>query len=206
LIIRTHGGAILLEESLSYEVPYKTKSNVGKIEKQKIGIEAAKLIEDNDVIILDSGSTTLEIINRIKKKHITLITNDLKIAIESANNYNVKLIVPGGVLAKNVYTLISSDAIDFFRKTYVNKVFLGCDAIDIDYGISNRLLNEARMKLAMINAAREVIVVCDKRKFNKKVAFHICDISRIDKIITDDIDNIYLDFFKKNNVDVILAK
>ncbi len=206
LIIKTHGGAMITEEKLSYEIPFKTKANISKDEKQKIGYESAKLIQDNDTIIIDSGSTTLEIAKRIDKKNITVITNDINIAMEVTHKQNVELIVAGGILKKGVYTLVSVDAIQFFKNISVNKTFLGCDAIDIDFGISNYIFNESKMKLAMVDAAQEVIIVCDKNKFDKKVAYKVCDIVRANKIVTDDIEDKYLDFFKKKKIEVILAK
>lgn len=206
LIIKTHGGAILTEKKLSYEIPYRAKSAINKTEKQKIGRVAAKLIKNDDIVILDSGSTTLEIAKRINQKNVTVVTNDINIATVVANNLNIELIVVGGVLIKGVFTLVSNDAIEFFKKTYVNKTFLGCDAIDLDYGISNRVLNECKMKLAMINAAQEVIVVCDKSKFGKKVSYHLCDISKIDKVIVGNISDVYLNAFKEKNIEVFLVK
>ncbi|MHB8278367.1 MAG: DeoR/GlpR family DNA-binding transcription regulator [Candidatus Humimicrobiaceae bacterium] len=205
LIVKTHGGAIPIQEKLSYEIPYRTKSAISKIEKQKIGREAAKLIKDNDIIILDSGSTTLEIAKRINQKNVTVVTNDINIALEIANNPNIELIVAGGTLIKGVYTLVGDDAIEIFKKIHVNKTYLGCDALDLEFGISNRQLNECKIKLAMINSALEVIMVCDKSKFNKKVSFHLCDVSKINKIITDSIDGKYLNALKEKNIEVIIA-
>ena len=205
LIIKTHGGAIPVSEELSYEIPSRIKSIISKSEKQKIGSKAAQLIKEGDIIILDAGSTTLEIAKRINQKKITVVTNDINIAITVANNSNIELIVPGGVLIEGVFTLVSNNAIEFFKKTYVNKTFLGCDAIDLDFGISNRVLSERKMKLAMINAAQEVIAVCDKRKFGKKVSYHLCDISKINKVVVDSIDDVYLDAFKEKNIEVFIV-
>jgi len=205
-IIKTHGGAILIQEKLSYEIPYRTKSNINKTEKQKIGREAAGLIKDNDIIVIDSGSTTLEIAKRINQKNITVVTNDINIAMEVANKPNIELIVVGGTLVKGVYTLISDDAIEFFEKLHVNKTFLGCDALDLDFGISNRQLNECKLKLAMINSALEVIMVCDNSKFDKKVSFHLCDINKINKIVVDNINDRYLNAFRDKKIEVIFAK
>ncbi|MHB8276701.1 MAG: DeoR/GlpR family DNA-binding transcription regulator [Candidatus Humimicrobiaceae bacterium] len=205
VIVKTHGGAIPVQEKLSYEIPYRTKSAISKTEKQKIGREAAKLIKDNDIIILDSGSTTLEIAKRINQKNVTVVTNDINIAIEIANNPNIELIVAGGTLIKGVYTLVGDDAIEIFKKIHVNKTYLGCDALDLEFGISNRQLNECKIKLAMIAAALEVIMVCDRSKFNKKVSFHLCDVSKINKIITDSIDDKYLNALNEKKIEVIIA-
>jgi len=206
LILKTHGGAILMQEKLSFDIPYKAKSLMNISEKQKIGREAANLINDNDIIILDAGSTTLEIAKRITQKNITVITNDINIAIEIANNPTIELIVTGGSQIKGVYTLVGDEAVEMFKKVHVNKTFLGCDALDLAFGISNRHLFECKVKLAMIDAALEVVMVCDKSKFDKKVSFHLCSLSRINKIITDNISDKCLNALYENKIEVIIAK
>jgi len=205
LIVKTHGGAIPMEEKLSYEIPYRTKSSLNKAEKQKIGREAATLIKDNDIIILDSGSTTLEIAKRITQKNVTVVTNDINIAMEIAINPNIELIVIGGTLIKGVFTLIGDTTLESFKKIYVNKTFMGCDALDLEFGISNRQLSECKIKLAMIDAAIEVIMVCDRSKFNKKVSFHLCDVAKINKIVTNDIDDKYSHALSEKKIEVTVA-
>ncbi|MBM3709482.1 MAG: DeoR/GlpR transcriptional regulator [Actinobacteria bacterium] len=205
LILKTHGGAILMQEKLSFDIPYKEKSLMNINAKQKIGSEAAKLIKDNDIIILDAGSTTLEIAKRITQKNITVITNDFNIALEIANNSSIGLIVTGGTQIKGVYTLIGDEAVEMLKKIHVNKTFLGCDALDLEFGISNRHLYECKVKMAMIDAALEVIMVCDKGKFDKKVSFQLCGLSRINKIITDSISDRYLNALNENKIEVICA-
>ena len=205
LIVKTHGGAIPLQNKLAYEIPYREKSMKSKIEKQDIGKKAATLIKDNDIVILDSGSTTLEIVKRISQKNVTVVTNDINIAFEAANNPGIELIVAGGKLVQGVYTLLSEEATQFFKKLHVNKTFLGCDAVDIEFGISNRLLDECNMKLAMIDAAIEVIMITDSSKLDTRVSYQLCDFTKIQKIAIDSLPDKYIKFFKEKNIEVIIA-
>lgn len=205
LVIKTHGGVMSITSKLSYEIPYSSKSEVNSEAKRKIGIMAAKLIDDGDIIILDAGSTTLEVAKSIRNDNITILTNDIKISMEVAHKRNIDLIVSGGSLSESVYTLIGNQTIEFFRKVRVNKTFLGCDAVDIAYGITNRTIEEVAIKKAMIEAAEEVIVVTDSSKLNKKVFCFLCDISVINKLIIDQIDETSRKELEEKGIEVLIA-
>ncbi len=190
LIIKTHGGALSINHNFSSEIPYAKKFGINVESKKEIGKAAAKLIEENDVVIFDAGSTTLEVATHLPNvKNVTAITNDIKIAMVLAPNPNISLIVTGGMLQKSVYTLVGPMTEDFLSTVHVNKTFLGADALSVDYGITNRTMQEIPIKKAMVEAAEEVIVVVDYSKLNKKVFAQICDLKKINKIVIDKIDS-----------------
>lgn len=206
LLIKTHGGVLSADTNLNNEIPYSSKKDLNISEKKKIGKAALQLIEEGDVIILDSGSTTLEIAQQIENIHITVITNDIKIAYELASKTNINLIITGGVTQKYLYTIIGFEAEKFLDKIHVNKTFLGADAIDLEYGITNRTLEEVAVKLAMIKAAEEVILVVDQSKLNKKAFADVCKIEAIDTIIIDNIDKEYQKAFREKGIEIIVAQ
>lgn len=206
LVVKTHGGVMSIMKKFAYEIPIASKFEANTEAKRKIGRLAAGLIEDGDIVILDAGSTTLEIAKNLKGQDITVLTNDIKISMEVALKPNVKLMVSGGVLSESVYTLVGDQTVDFFKKVHVNKTFLGCDAIDLDFGVSNRTKLEVASKLSMINAAEEVIMVTDASKLNTKVFCHLCDVSRIDRLITNEIDETFKLELEKQGVEVIVAQ
>ncbi|NLU10945.1 MAG: DeoR/GlpR transcriptional regulator [Tepidanaerobacter acetatoxydans] len=206
LIIKIHGGALTINHNFSNEIPYKAKFSLNVEAKKKIGKAAAKIIEDNDVVIFDAGSTTVEVAAHLcDVKNVTAITNDINVAMVLANNPNISLIVTGGILQKSVYTLTGPTAEDFLSTVHVNKTFLGADAISIDYGITNRTMLEIPIKKAMIKAAEEVIVVADYSKINKKVFAHVCDLKEIDKIVIDKIDMDMEKAFEEIGIQLIIA-
>lgn len=185
LLVKTHGGALAYKKALTYELPSLTKSGINHKEKEMIGRVAAKLIQPGDVVILDSGSTTYEIARNIAINDITVITNDIQIAYYLAEKTQVGLIVVGGVRAPEVFTLAGNIAIDFLKTVSADKVFLGCDAIDFNFGITNRTLEEVKVKQTMIQASKQVIAVADSSKQGKRVFIKVCDISSVDTLITD---------------------
>lgn len=204
LIVKTHGGAISVEDRLNLEIPCVTKYKKNYEAKRKIAQIAVSLINDKDVIILDSGSTTLEIAKEIGNKNVTVITNDMQIGLILAANKNVTLIMTGGTAMKSVYTLIGEETKNFLERIVVNKCFLGCDAFHVEYGITNRTLEEVAVKKAMMKSSKKIIVCSDSSKFGQKVFAKICDTSDIDILITEKISKKDLEYLNNLNVKVLL--
>lgn len=205
LVIKIHGGVLSIDSDLNYEIPYASKKDLNVSEKEKIGKAASELIEDGDVVILDAGSTTLEIARNIENKNVTIITNDVKIAFELASKPSVKLIITGGIVQKNVYTVMGSNTENFLSKIHVNKAFLGADAINLEYGITNRTLEEVAIKKAMIKSAEQIILVADHSKLNKKAFADVCEIDEIDTIVIDKIDDNYRKIFNEKGINIIIV-
>jgi len=187
LLIRARGGAMSATQVVSQDLQLTEKHKLNLTEKVKIGKAAAKLIKESDTLIMDSGTTTLEVIRNIDPSlnNVTVITNALNIANQLVSMPNVNLIIPGGVLRKNSLSLIGPLAEKSFRNFFVDKVFLGVDGFDTMNGISTPNIEEASLNQIMIDVAREVIVVADSSKFLRKSLAFICKLDRIDTVITD---------------------
>ncbi len=188
LIVKTHGGAVSFSKVANYE-PSSAIKSLNKV-KEKMGIakKAAELILSGEVIILDSGSTTFEIAKLLQhRSDITVVTNDIQIADFLSRNSNVEVVVSGGTKAKGVFTLSGPITMKFFESLHADKLFLGCDGIDLDIGITNRILDESGIKKAMIDATEKVIAVADSSKLGNKFFARVCPISRINKLIIDEM-------------------
>jgi DeoR family transcriptional regulator, aga operon transcriptional repressor len=187
LLIRARGGAMSITHAVSYDQHLGEKHKLNMTEKSRIGKAAAKLIKDSDTVIIDSGTTTLEVVKNLTPtlSDVTIITNALNIANQLVSSGNINLIIPGGVLRKNSLSLIGPLAEKSFKNFYVDKVFLGVDGFDTLNGISTPNLEEAYLNQVMIEVAREVIIVTDSSKFLRKSLAFICKLDRIDTVITD---------------------
>jgi len=185
LLLRTRGGAIKQRRvGLDFALEEKQKQHLE--EKQRIGRAAIELIKEYDTIVLDSGSTTMEIAKNLNRlNHITVITDALNIASILAEHKNVKVIIPGGVLRENSYSLVGSLAEQNFRNYYCDKLFLGVDGFDSKYGISTPNVEEAQVNRVMVEISREIIVVTDSSKFLRRSFAFITPITKIDTVITD---------------------
>jgi DeoR family transcriptional regulator, aga operon transcriptional repressor len=201
---RTHGGALIRKNV--YEDPtLEEKQKRAKKEKELIGEKAAEFIEDGDSILFDSGSTTLEIAHRLTGiKNLTIMTNSLNIALKLLNSNGMNIMMTGGTIRKESYSMVGPDAENSINKYYFDKLFLGVDGLDIDYGLTTPNPMEAQLNRLMVERSQEVIAVTDSSKFGRKSFSHICDIDSINTLITD--KNISTEFEKellKRNVNVI---
>lgn len=187
LLIRARGGAMSVTHVVSYDQHLGEKHKLNMSEKVRIGKQAAQLIKDSDTVIIDSGTTTLEIVRNLDAtlQNVTIVSNAMNIANQLVNSQNINLIIPGGILRKNSLSLIGPLAEKSFRNFFVDKVFLGVDGFDTFYGISTPNIEEAYLNQIMIEVAREVIVVADSSKFLRKSLAFICKLERIDTVVTD---------------------
>ncbi len=185
LLVRSRGGALRINRvGIDHQLSVKSKKHFS--EKQLIGAKAVELINEDDTIILDSGTTTLEIAKNLSHfQNLTVITNALNIAGHLVNLPNVKLIIPGGSLRSNSLSLIGAAAEEGFKQYYCDKLFIGVDGIDSSHGISTPNLEEAYLNRIMIEVAKEIIVVTDSSKFFRRSFAFISSFEKIHTVITD---------------------
>ena len=187
LLYRTHGGALALAGySTRHEPTLLEKQRLLVEEKRRIGQAAAGLVHPGETVILDSGSTTWQVGQALKARTpLTVVTNDVKILWDLASTPKLTLISTGGFLRPNVYTLLGSETVRFLESLTVNWTFLGADAVDPQAGITNVNLEEVAVKQAMIRAGRRTVLVTDHTKFGKTVFARVCELTRLDRIVTD---------------------
>lgn len=208
LLVRARGGAMIVNHVVSFDQQLSDKHKFKMPEKARIGKVAARLIKDSDTIIIDSGTTTLEIVKNLPStlNAITIITNALNIANQLVANQNINLIIPGGILRKHSLSLIGPLAEKSFKNFFVDKVFLGVDGFDTLQGISTPNIEEAYLNQIMIDIAREVIIVTDSTKFLRKSLAFICKTNRINTVVTDsDIKDVDKKRLEDVGIKVIIA-
>jgi len=185
-LIRARGGALKFETSVAIDQRLADKSKINLKEKAKIGKKAAQMVKESDTIIIDSGSTTAELVRNLPDlQDLTVITNAINIANLLGNSNNINMIMPGGYLRKNSLSLVGPLAEKSLRNFNVDKVFLGVDGFDTKHGIFTPNVEESRLNEIMIEISKEVIVLVDSSKFKKRSLAFICTIDKINKVITD---------------------
>jgi len=186
MLLRARGGAIKLETGVAIDQRVADKNRINFPEKSRIGKVAAQLVTESDTIIIDSGSTTAEMVRALADfQDLTVITNALNIANQLIVRPNINVIIPGGYLRKNSLSLVGPLAEKSLRNFNVDKAFLGVDGFDTKNGIYTPNVEEARLNEIMIEISREVILLADSSKFSKRSFAFICTIAQIDKVITD---------------------
>ncbi len=186
-LVRSHGGAVSCVDSVP-DYPLKLKERLHKPEKQRIGAAAARLIESNQTVILDSGTTTAEVARSIRASDLgalTVITHALNIAGLLAEMQNVNLVMLGGVLRHVSYSFVGPQTEQMLKELHAHHVFLGVDGFDIDFGPSTPDILEAQLNSRMIRAARQVTLLADSSKFGRRSLSSICPTSQIHRVITD---------------------
>lgn len=185
-LVRARGGALKFEGGVAIEKRLADKTKINTKEKSKIGEKAAQFVKESDTIIIDSGSTTAELVRHMADfQDLTVITNAINIANLLVNRQNINMIMLGGYFRKNSSSLVGPLAEKSLRNFNVDKFFLGVDGFDTNQGIFTPNIEEARLNEIMIEIAREVIVLVDSSKFKKRSLAFICNIRQIHKVITD---------------------
>lgn len=187
LLIRARGGAMKIEGRVGVDYNLSEKDKLNLQEKVKIGQAAAKLVSNSEIILIDSGTTTAEMVKNLNGiEDLTIITNALNIASLLLNNPNVNLTIPGGFLRRKSQSLIGPMAERGLRNFYVDKAFLGVDGFDTKSGLYTPNIEEAHLNELMIEIANEVILLTDSSKFKKKSFAFICPVEKIDVVVTDE--------------------
>ena len=182
---RAHGGALPVKTGALKDRSLSEKERLHRQEKIRIAASAVQMIREGQVVILDSGTTTTAIARGCRSfKSLTIITNATNIAAELADS-PVEVILTGGVLRANSFSLVGPLAEDSLQKLSADLLFLGVDGFDVRYGLTTPNLLEARVNRAMVEAARRTVLVCDSSKFGKRSLSLILPTSKIRELITD---------------------
>lgn len=191
LLERTHGGAVIKNSTTSFERQQQEKMKIMSEEKKRIARKAASFIRPGETIVLDSGSTTYYLASLLSDiPDLTIITYDLFIASNIILHPTSTMVVTGGVRRKGFNNvLLGSMVEDYIRNIHADKVFLGADAIDYEFGISNTNLHEASIKKLLINAGNKVFLIADHSKLDRMALIRVCDLSDIDALIIDDVND-----------------
>ena len=187
LLVRVKGGAIALHQPGDLDdMSISSKQQLHTREKQLIGKYAASMISDGERIIVDSGTTTMEIAKNLDAfKDLTIITNALDIAITRNNYGRFTVIVLGGTMRSVSHSTVGMISEYALKNIFCDKLFLGVDSISIKDGLSTPSLEEASLNQAMIGAAKEVVAVFDSSKFGRRTFAHIASLDKITSIVTD---------------------
>jgi DeoR family transcriptional regulator, aga operon transcriptional repressor len=185
ILIRSRGGAMKLSLiDLDLSIYERRKKNIAS--KKAIGAMASNLINDGETILIDTGTTAMELAKQLPRKiKITIITNSLDIALRLAEYENIRLIMPGGILRRNSLALVGEQAAESLRNYYCDKYFLSADGINISSGIMTMNIEEAFLAKLNIKNSKKVIVLLDSSKFLHKSIISIAPLTDIDTLITD---------------------
>jgi DeoR/GlpR family transcriptional regulator of sugar metabolism len=181
----THGGARFIA-SKRIEPDFDIRTHEHLAEKQAIGkLAAERFIKEGDVVGIDSGSTTLEIVRNLPNIPLTIVTHSLAAANVVAQNKRYSLIVLGGVLQREANCLCGPQAIAALHTLYINKLFLSTSGLLLPDGLSCNNLPDAGVKQALISSSRQTILCMDSSKIGRAYLARFATLNAIDTLITD---------------------
>lgn len=205
-LIRTHGGAIPIEEQI-LEPTFSEKVNKYASEKQHIGKTAAALVKDGSTLVLDAGTTTLQIARFLDAKDITVLTNSLDVVEELEKKDNINVILTGGNIRWNTRALVGPVTEATLKKFRVDMAFVGANGISEDGGITTPNLLEASTKKAMIRIAKKAFIVADHTKFDRSDFSQIAEFDELTGVITDfGIDKELISKYEELGLEVIIKE
>jgi DeoR family fructose operon transcriptional repressor len=206
LLERTHGGAIL-NQRMALEPGYQQRAAIFPEEKRSIGALAASLIEKDEIVFINSGTTATQVIRHTRNDpSISVFTNNLYGALE-AGEPGFHYYVLGGEFQPRSNSLAGRFGIDNLSEVYANKAILGVDGISQRHGCTVPSDAEAEIIRQMIKQTRgEIIVVADHSKWGVVSNFQIATIDEIDRLISDTaLDRSAYESLEAHGVEILIA-
>lgn len=181
---KVYGGVIAIH--MNKVEPETHRASVENDAKNAIGRIAAAMVDDGDVIFLDSGSTVAKIVPWLtQKKNLTIVTNSYPVITEAVKLPNVNLISLGGTYYENTNSFFDEEIPERTLGMNFTKLFLGCMGISIEGGVTNATYYETALKLNVIKKSEKVILVADKTKVGKNALRTLCRVSDLYAFVTD---------------------
>jgi DeoR family transcriptional regulator, aga operon transcriptional repressor len=184
LLRRTHGGA--LPRPAGLELPLQYKSSRQHREKHAIGVAAARLVDDGDVVGMTGGTTATEVARALAdRRGLTIVTNALNIAAELVSRPNIRLVVVGGNARHASYELVGPAAEAMIAQYHLDIAFIGTDGFTVAEGCTTHDEMEAHTDLGFIRQSARTVVIADSTKIGKVTFARICGTDVIDTLVTD---------------------
>jgi DeoR/GlpR family transcriptional regulator of sugar metabolism len=189
LIKKNYGGAILVEEVDNMVIPPVQQRTLHNFEeKDLIGKKAAELVESNQIVIIDSGSTTWCMARYLKSiPGLIVLTNGVNIAEECSENDDASIFLLGGKLIRKSMSIVGPQAELELQKYNAHYVFMGTSGVSERKGFTSSDIYEAEMKRAMIAAGQKVIVLADHSKFQRQGLVSFGNFRDVDIMITSSL-------------------
>lgn len=185
LLSRIHGGAISSYKPY-YSMNMAQRLETNNTEKVDIANKVAAMIEPNDTIMLNSGTTTLLTFRKFPYEYnLNIVTNSIAIALEASSNPNYNVILVGGTLNTKYQFSFGADAVSQLRNYHADKFILSVDGIDTENGFTTYYDKESEIDRVMIEQSDKCIVVADFSKFNRSAFVKISDLSSAECIVTN---------------------
>lgn len=201
---RVHGGAL---PSSSAIAPFAERQSVKMDAKKRVARKGAQLISSGQVVIVDGGTTTSELITFFPPDlRITVVTHSPSIALGLVDHPSIEVILIGGRLYKHSIVAVGAAAIEGIANIHADLFFMGVTGIHPDAGLTTGDFEEACIKRAFSGRAAETVVLASPEKINTASSFVIGDVSSVNTIVVEDgTDKDWIRAVSEKGVSVVLT-
>ncbi|MEI0594608.1 DeoR/GlpR family DNA-binding transcription regulator [Brachyspira pilosicoli] len=195
-------------DSKNSPIPFNERKITNADNKILIAKRAAELVEDNDIIFIDFGTTVLNIVDYLKHiNNLTVITNNLEVIYKSINYENMNIISFSGTLDRKNLSFLGASSANILKTFNISKCFMSTTGLSVTNGVTDLSVLESEIKSMAVIKSKMVVLLADKSKFNCISLQTYCNLNEIHKLITDELppDDIS-SYLKENNIDILIAK
>lgn len=201
LVERIHGGVSKIEnEIVNFDIRVGRNQRIKRI----LAKEALKIIQNKSIVFLDSGTTNLELAKLLPNNYSgTIITNSPHIALEVSKDEKIKIYLIGGEVNSTSKIVSGASAIREIEAINIELCILGVSSLSVDYGITYPSFEESLLKQQLIKQSNRVISIIEKEKINTVATFYCSEISAINDMITDELDDHIINQLEDEGIHVI---
>ena len=183
-IIRSHGGAKVIQAE-HIVAPLDFRKTVNAAEKRALCRQAATMVNDYDLIFIDSSTTTLQMADFLSdKKGITVITNGIPLATLLVQK-GIKTYCTGGEIFENSLAHFGSFAEDFIQRFNIDTLFFSCHGVNENGVLTDPSLPETQIRRVAIHQSKKTVFLCDETKLGLSTPYNLVPIRTIDQVITN---------------------
>lgn len=188
-------------------VPFEERQTKNIQGKKSVGKAAALFVEDGDIIYIDSGTTTMFMIDYLEERsNVTVLTNNLNVINRAVSFPNITVICLPGILERKTNSFVSADTVRTLGKYNIKKAFMASSGIAESGIVTNSSPLEYEIKKAAITNSKEVYLLVDSTKYGKSAMLTYATIEEMNKVIVDNnVEAGLLELCDKNNVEVMVA-
>lgn len=207
IIRKVYGGIVLKEAEITSLEPFSAREIRNINEKKKIAATAAALVNDGEVIYIDSGTTTMHLLPHLAEKNFLTIVTASVYVLDLATRYSsLNVIATGGNLQSPIKAFVGASVVECIANYNFSKIFLASTGISIEHGATNASPLECEVKRKLVQKSCAKYLLVDNSKFDVASLMTYSELTNIDYIVTDkNPSEKYLDYFKQNDIELILA-
>ena len=205
LLQRVHGGALPASPAIA---DFAARQNIATDSKIAIAKTAANMIQNDQVVILDGGTTNVQLAKHLDKSlKATIITHSPSVAVELVSHPTVEVFLIGGKLYKHSVVTMGTAALTALAHIQADTYFMGVSGVHVDMGMTTGNIEEAYMKKALSEHAAETVVLASAEKLGVASPYVVMPMTEINSLVVESTSSkTEIKLYKKSGVSVVLAQ